>query len=163
MREIKFRAWFNGKRKMVYNLGFDDRSFTTLDDPTLEENEMPAVWDKDCIIDDSYYEGAFSFELMQYTGLKDKNGVEIYEGDILLEKNCKVWGEYTKDDGITWLKMTNKTEDRLYQVFYDEKTCQFTTNRGWLWPLSNLTEVIGNLTEVIGNIYENPELIKGES
>ena len=141
MREIKFR----GKRELAKEWVYGDLtryseglSYITVD---LIEDEVYRV----------------STETVgQYTGLKDKNGVEIYEGDILLEKNCKVWGEYTKDDGITWLKMTNKTEDRLYQVFYDEKTCQFTTNRGWLWTLSNLTEVIGN-------IWEHPELIKGES
>lgn len=138
MREIKFRAWFNGKKRMVYNLGFDDRSFTTLDDPTLQENEMPSVWDKDCIIDDSYYEGAFSYEIMQYTGLKDKNGIEIYEGDIILAY-----------------------KDYKYVV-------KFSTDRGGWFPFATddgcgcCAEEIANneSAEVIGNIWESPELLE---
>lgn len=147
MREIKFRAWFNGKGKMVYNLGFDDRSFITLDDPTLEEDEMPSVWDKDCIVDDSYYEGAFSYELMQYTGLKDKNGVEIYEGDIVRFK------------AIEW---TGNNGDRVeYQgvVEYSKKHIAFN------FKIPTGLEAIPYETtniEVIGNIYENKDLLKEE-
>lgn len=91
----------------------------------------------------------------QFTGLSDVNCKEIYEGDILLDTNSKIWEEYTGTDGTKWPRMTDKTEDRGYKVYYDEKTCQFTTARAWLWTLNNLTEVIGN-------IHENPELLEVE-
>ena len=139
MREIKFRAWFNGKGKMVYNLGFDDRSFITLDDPTLEEDEMPSVWDKDCIVDDSYYEGVFSYELMQYTGLKDKNGVEIYEGDILKGAMRNLIVAY-KGAGFI--------------AYWNDHDYGYGTEQMWC----NLVE--GG--EVIGNIHDNPELLEDE-
>ena len=135
MRELKFRVWCKNRNEWER-----DRVFIDSNGYQYHTEGLMHVKPENHII-------------MQFTGLLDKNGKEIYEGDILLEKNCRVWREYTKDDGTKWSKMTNKTEDRLYQVFYDEKTCQFTTNRGWLWTLSNLTEVIGN-------IYENPELLK---
>ena len=69
--------------------------------------------------------------LMQYTGLKDKNGKEIYEGDILKHK----YG------GTQFAAVT----------FHD---CSFYT--GGVLLQSNHSSVI----EVIGNIYENPELLK---
>lgn len=147
MREIKFRAWFNGKGKMVYNLGFDDRSFITLDDPTLEEDEMPSVWDKDCIVDDSYYEGAFSYELMQYTGLKDKNGKEIYEGDILrVTDEADEVNALNSDTGIGVVEWLDK----------------------WgFWNISNIENGLGDIlcygyVEIIGNIYEDKHLLEVE-
>ena len=142
MREIKFRAWFNGKRKMVYNLGFDDRSFITLDDPTLKEDEMPSVWDKDCIIDDSYYEGAFSFELMQYTGLHDKNGVKIFEGDIVVAWSVghRAVGEVKKRIDGLWI---------MYPAY----------QKGKLWGLCPNSKGETSV-EIIGNIHENKELLE---
>jgi uncharacterized phage protein (TIGR01671 family) len=79
--------------------------------------------------------------LMQYTGLKDKNGKEIYEGDIILDKwkqktevKIEEFTMQTYDDGCVGIGFMLETHDR-----------------------DDLKEL-----EVIGNIYENPELINHE-
>ena len=75
----------------------------------------------------------------QYTGLKDRHGQEIYEGDILRDDemglNVVRW-----EDGSFWLEM-----------FYEG-------NQSLMEHLSDYNEVC----EIIGNIYENPELLKGD-
>ncbi len=84
--------------------------------------------------------------LMQYTGLKDKNGKEIYEGDIV---KYEVWKRFHGD-------MSEHTS----AVEFNEKWA------GW-WPMVGHTVVddgyynweVENI-EIIGNIYESPELIK---
>lgn len=88
------------------------------------------------------------FELMQYTGLKDKNGVEIYEGDIIKAKHDD--GRY--DTG---------------EVVYGSKGafCLYLPEvaTGIKKPLLNYIHGImlaEHDFEVIGNIYENPELLK---
>lgn len=70
---------------------------------------------------------------MQYTGLKDKNGVEIYEGDLL--------GHQSRNMKVTGVK-------GVHEVEWDGNTARF----GLPQPLAEF--------EVIGNIYENPELLK---
>ena len=80
---------------------------------------------------------------LQYTGLKDKNGVEIYEGDIVSIIDC---------------------EPSLYKI------CYWKDNFKWgveyigtdltNWQDENLEEFSGEDFEVIGNIYENPELLE---
>ena len=113
-REIKFRAWDKEKRQMEY---IDDLYW-------FEENG----------VHDGGGEGFHtSYDLMQYTGLLDKNGKEIFEGDI-------VQSEFDGD---------------LETVYFDEKTLQFNTTDRWLWMLR------GRL-EVIGNIHENPELLEAK-
>lgn len=75
----------------------------------------------------------------QYMGLKDKNGKEIYEGDIV--------------------KVFTKGKWRIGKVIYEHSvfTIDVTNNKELEY---GRTSIIEKLVEVIGNIYENPELIE---
>ena len=126
MREIKFRAWFDGHMYEVAKLDFwGDPDQATCDMALMSLTEYGNVEE----IFDVYLN---EVELMQYTGLKDKNGKEIYEGDIV---DCFA-GEYRH--GI-W-----------------EYQNRFAIEFGWtqsMWDMLNCDRL-----EVLGNIYENPEL-----
>ena len=120
-REIKFRAWDKRHRRFYSPiLGRDGRAMTVVDSEIGSSN------------DDA---------LMQYTGLKDKNGKEIYEGDVVKSKHKATW-EVRWDD----------LKDDRWALFRSETD----------WPQLPLTKkhVEREKYEVIGNIYESPELIE---
>jgi uncharacterized phage protein (TIGR01671 family) len=130
MREIKFRAW-NGNR-MHYT---DNQTITQF------KNGRWVMLTTDG--SDSIYwaeEGRENNHLMQYTGLKDKNGKEIYEGDIIETETC--------------------TGVHIFTVKYDiEKTgyiCPHVVDDEYETYIGQLP----NSIEIIGNIYENSELLK---
>ncbi|RZK79784.1 MAG: hypothetical protein EOO85_02720 [Pedobacter sp.] len=75
-----------------------------------------------------------NYELMQFTGLKDKNGKEIYEGDILLHKGAK---------GV---------------VVFNSELSMFMVSFKLLVSTYSFDSIHGSV-EVIGNIHENPELL----
>ena len=105
------------------------------------------VWGAEMYYADNYYDlcqmfGSLHQEpamLMQYTGLKDKNGVEIYEGDIL-----KVFGDVS-------------------EIYYSEHNAAFRYQRTHpaMEPVP-LGTYSSPAFEVIGNIYENPELLEAD-
>jgi len=123
IRNIKFRAWTKEQKQMVevVELNFYQATMASIyGDYASGERE----WDlKD-------FENV---ELMQYVGLKDKNGTEIYEGDVI------VW-EYNEIP---------------QEVKWDNSIGGYSTKRYHLWRAINKMEVIGN-------IYENPELLQEE-
>jgi len=76
--------------------------------------------------------------LMQYTGLKDKNGKDIYEGDIV--------------DGMARKYFIKNSGRGMYEFWETE------TEQGYHWGIWN----VHNQLEIIGNIYENPSLLTSE-
>ena len=96
MREIKFRAWDMNVKRMVYHfLLSSSGGLFALENPMTPQGDDYGVFAKIPI-----YEEA---ELMQYTGLKDMNGTEMYEGDIVHCPNSPNYGKWAvKWHGHMW-------------------------------------------------------------
>lgn len=111
-REIKFRAW--DKKNLII------RAWN---------------WLLDCFYTKQFY--LFedeNFVFMQYTGLKDKNGKEVYEGDV-----------------TQWKTKTGELIQR--EIYWINAECRFAIGEFLL------TEAGANNCEIIGNIYQSPELL----
>ena len=126
-RELKFRSWDYARKKMSYNPIVSDGT---------DGGATSSVYLNDAILCNEE-------ELMQYTGLKDKNGKEIYEGDIvkcLLATEPEDKGFVCKFKDYRW---------KFNNVSYPDDDFYGTVN--YFYIQSNC--------EVIGNIFENPELL----
>lgn len=140
MREIKFRAWDSYENKMLERtdrLRLDFKTGEVLEDVgQYEEDYLP--WDG---------------VLMQYTGLKDKNDKEIYEGDIVSYKflsgfDCDHEDFRSSEDVSEFIGAVELVAgEYLPREYYREVDDGFYSYR--YFDL-----------EVIGNIYENQELLK---
>jgi len=124
-REIKFRAWDKELRNMwiVEGIKFD-HSFSGGYEVMPPPDDQDIEWQNDEHV-----------VLMQFTGLRDKNGNEIYEGDLVRFRN--------EEDAY----------DMVHEIAW--KHNGFVVN-GWTAHL----ESAGTVSEVIGNIYQNPDLLK---
>jgi len=125
MREIKFRGIRKSNNEWIYGYIFksENRWYLTLPHPDTKYRDVE-------IIPES---------LGQFTGLKDKNGKEIYEGDIIVGGANNTGSKIIVgplEEGIL--------EEGIYHCFYDDEDF-FDPSK---------------YTEVVGNIYENKELLK---
>lgn len=130
-REIKFRGYWQGQVLEVMQIDYRIPETVILTDGTTDNINVPLE----------------NVKLMQYTGLKDKNGKEIYEGDIV---NCEKRGP-----AFYHSKVIYNAINARYEVV--AMGCPFPLR---LEPGLDEDISIGGIDyEVIGNIYENPELL----
>lgn len=121
MRDIKFRAWDKSNKKMLYmNLCDKNWYYTEFNDENgcncaqrIQQNDK------------------YNLEIMQYIGLKDKNGKNIYENDIVKQ---------------TYFDMQGEKQEKIHEIIYE--------NNYFTFPAVHIN------IEIIGNIYENPELLE---
>ena len=121
MREIKFRAWLTKKKAMaeVYTLGLTGIEYSTV---SVNKELWSGVGNEDMV-------------LMQFTGLSDKNGKDIYEGDVVTNVKFKDGSDYTNVN---------------LHIYYEN--AHFGVGMAYLADVKEL--------EVIGSMYENPDLIQ---
>ena len=128
MNNLKFRAYFEQYERMIDNIGIINQNMILVDFTNSGELEPIFITDK--------------IHVMQSTGLKDKNGKEIYEGDVL-----KVL------DFTDWKGEVRYSQEELSYFFVEYENSlrlKYTT----------LLSLLDKNLEVIGNIYENKELLR---
>ena len=142
MREIKFRVW-DGKKMWMPETLTNDESQTNL---TFFNPLRGIKWGLyDSRLENRVASGEHH-QLMQYTGLKDKNGKEIYEGDIL-NFGYPVYGMDGEPDFLPLIVTIEFNGAAFWFAGGGYNDCN--------WHFYNA----GN-REIIGNIYDNPKLIK---
>lgn len=128
MRKIKFRAWIVDEEKYYYNV---QNTYDYIDWFNTGDEPAPYMCFGDMLNDENII-------LEQYTGLKDKNGVEICEGDIV------------------------EMDNYLYIIDYITNECAYRLRRAKNNTISMFTlqSFKTKFIEVIGNIHENGEFLK---
>lgn len=111
-RELKFRCWWDNRMHYVEEIDFKRKRVDLLGADTISIEE--------CI-------------LMQYTGLKDKNGKEVYEGDLIKIEYEEKYGIVKWNEELACFQICNVPSQTLKHIKY---------------------------YEIIGNIYENKELLE---
>lgn len=134
MRKIKFRAWDKSRNIMIYpyeddegiNVWWNETGYLEITQEFNDVKELNSIFNSE------------NFILQQYTESKDRNGGEIYEGDILRYCGLNYEVKWDKDCWTAFCPNYNKYHWPKLQYFFRDSSC----------------------SSIIGNIFENPELLK---
>lgn len=133
MRDIKFRVWIDNKMFYIN----DELYISFFNAKDAVDWAIYNRFDEGCFYkhDSSYSEMYKNNYLMQYTGLKDKKGKEIYEGDIF--------------------RLCGKQKRWMVKVIFIRGSFMLENYKGFLYDVNKACNI-----EIIGNIHEKPELLK---
>lgn len=130
MREFKFRVWSEDRKMFV----MDGMSIDHIQKDAAESLELPIIIATEKCI------------WQQYTGLKDKNGKEIYEGDVVLYPHKSGGGFSLNEEEVNWVQCEVKWKAGGLALYWGYNDCNIVTfnNKDFI---------------IIGNIFQNPELL----
>ena len=141
MRKIEFRAWDKENKEMV---------------------EVELLGKRVLLVKDGEWENIENYEIMQFTGLYDKNGTPIYEGDIVTGQSFESsMLNHWKSGILKHLDYEVEYVPEMYVIKYHEASFKTFDLKGkWVAVLNHHVSSMVEDLQVIGNIYENPELLK---
>ena len=141
-RELKFRAWDDKNKKWLLGYEYKNLGGFSLTGECVLFGEWGGVFDTFLFNKDG--KNFNDLKIMQFTGLKDKNEVDIYEGDIVIF-----------DRGVgNW---TGKRMKTTHEIVFNNEVFAFVLNYGSSYI--KLRKHWNYVYEVKGNIYENPKLL----
>ena len=141
MREIKFRAWDKENKEMV---------------------EVELLGKEVLLIKNGEWENIENYEIMQFTGLYDKNGTPIYEGDIVTGQSFESsMLNHWKSGILKHLDYEVEYVPEMYVIKYHEASFKTFDLKGkWVAVLNHHVSSMVEDLQVIGNVYENQELLE---
>lgn len=158
MREIKFRGRRIDNEEWVYGFYYTTEEYVT---PRIERTVAWIAWTE-------FTDNGKSFNhkvevdpatVGQYTGLKDKNGNRIFEGDVAFMDILGHGLKYNPQNAMTYIIEDNGTGRGMRAT---HPNLHVEEDRGWFSFWDNESQEIAwvRYLEIIGNIHDNPELIK---
>ena len=151
-REIKFRAWNGSAMIMPDDKSYYQHYLSFCGNIVQKSSEGMA-----CFGGNDSWRVIRKLELMQFTGLRDANGVEIYEGDVLKLEHGKHYWIYVVSviDGFGSLLFACEIENNLS---VDSESDRFTFQKQPV-KLGSRRDFVSDRMRVIGNVFEHPHLL----
>lgn len=146
MREIKFRV-----------RDIEGKCWIPIGSWVIDSEGILCTWDR---VEKRYIQESIKYSLQQFTGLKDKNGIEIFEGDIVAKGHYRYGlNPHNIKIGIVIYKSPSFELDKQFIPKPPDDGCSgcpYDINEA----LNSISSRGENILEVIGNIHENPELLE---
>lgn len=150
MRDIKIKFWDVDNKCMHHWIeNFEEIAIVNGKMKPVLNNSVSDNW--------NWYKR--NYEPLQYTGLKDKNGKEIYEGDVIKQTYHKTIGYGDNEENFEGYHIGEVV--LISSGVCIKKPLMYEVEIDQLVKLDGYKNVAGYRSEVIGNIYENPELLEG--